>query len=141
MSKKWFSKWFSKAEEEIEEEEEEIRFKSLEHQSGWILYSVDKAGIINMDFDFKSDKLSNEHFSELFHQINKGDLLENGLAFIKQSLEEDDRVLDLEDFNENTDILNELRGSIILNLLTQKEEEVVVKPTDIASIILKDEHK
>ena len=136
-----FKKWFSKAEKEIEVEEKESPFKSLENQSGWIVYSVDQEGIINMDFDFKSDKLSNEHFSELFHQINKGDLLENGLAFIRQSLEEDDRSSDFEEFNENTDILNKLRGNIFLDLLTQNKEKVVVKPTDIANTILKDEHK
>ena len=79
-------KWFGKAEKEIEVEEKETLFKPLEDQSGWIVYSVDQDGIINMDFDFKSDKLSNEHFSELFHQINKGDLLENGLAFIRHTL-------------------------------------------------------
>lgn len=137
-----FKKWFSKAEKEIEAEEKETPFKPLEDQSGWIVYSVDQDGIINMDFDFKSDKLSNEHFSELFHQINNGDLLENAISFIKQSLEDDDRSSDFEEFNENIDILNKLRGNILLDLLTQNEEEkVVVKPTDIAKIILKDEHK
>ena len=135
-----FKKWLGKKEEEIEEKE--TPFKSLEDQSGWIVYSVDQDGIINMDFDFKSDKLSNEHFSELFHQINNGDLLENAISFIKQSLEDDDRSSDFEEFNDNVDILNKLRGNLLLDLLTQNEEEkVVVKPTDIASIILKDELK
>ena len=135
-----FKKWLGKKEEEIEEKE--TPFKSLEDQSGWIVYSVDQDGIINMDFDFKSDKLSNEHFSELFYQINNGDLLENAISFIKQSLEDDDRSPDFEEFNDNVDILNKLRGNLLLDLLTQNEEEkVVVKPTDIASIILKDELK
>ena len=135
-----FKKWLGKKEEKIEEKE--TSFKSLEDQSGWIVYSVDQDGIINMDFDFKSDKLSNEHFSELFHQINNGDLLENAISFIKQSLEDDDRSPDFEEFNDNVDILNKLRGNLLLDLLTQNEEEkVVVKPTDIAKIILKDEHK
>ena len=137
-----FKKWISKAEKEIEVEEKESPFKSLEDQSGWIVYSVDQEGIINMDFDFKGDNTSNEHFSELFHQINNGDLLENAISFIKQSLEDDDRSSDFEGFNDNIDILNKLRGNLLLDLLTQNEEEkVVVKPTDIAKIILKDEHK
>ena len=134
-----FKKWLGKKEEEIEEKE--TPFKSLEDQSGWIVYSVDQDGIINMDFDFKSDKLSNEHFSELFHQINNGDLLENAISFIKQSLEDDDRSSDFEEFNDNIDILNKLRGNLLLDLLTQNKEKVVVKPTDIANTILKDEHK
>lgn len=134
-----FKKWLGKKEEKIEEKE--TSFKSLEDQSGWIVYSVDQDGIINMDFDFKSDKLSNEHFSELFHQINNGDLLENAISFIKQSLEDDDRSSDFEEFNDNIDILNKLRGNLLLDLLTQNKEKVVVKPTDIASIILKDELK
>ena len=134
-----FKKWLGKKEEKIEEKE--TSFKSLEDQSGWIVYSVDQDGIINMDFDFKSDKLSNEHFSELFHQINNGDLLENAISFIKQSLEDDDRSSDFEEFNDNVDILNKLRGNLLLDLLTQNKEKVVVKPTDIANTILKDEHK
>ena len=134
-----FKKWLGKKEEKIEEKE--TSFKSLEDQSGWIVYSVDQDGIINMDFDFKSDKLSNEHFSELFHQINNGDLLENAISFIKQSLEDDDRSSDFEEFNDNIDILNKLRGNLLLDLLTQNKEKVVVKPTDIANTILKDEHK
>ena len=134
-----FKKWLGKKEEKIEEKE--TSFKSLEDQSGWIVYSVDQDGIINMDFDFKSDKLSNEHFSELFHQINNGDLLENAISFIKQSLEDDDRSSDFEEFNDNIDILNKLRGNLLLDLLTQNKEKVVVKPTDIANTILKDELK
>ena len=134
-----FKTWFSKTEEV--EIEEEVQSSSLEGQAGWIVYSVDKDGMINMDFDFKSDKLSNEHFSELFHQINKGDLLKNALAFIEQTLEDSDRILELEDFNDNIEILDKLRNNIFLDLLTQEEEEVVVKPTDIARNILKDEHK
>jgi len=134
-----FKKWFNKRKEV--EIEEEIQSSSLEDQAGWIVYSVDEDGMINMDFDFKSDKLSNEHFSEMFHQINKGDLLKNALAFIEQTLEDSDRILELEDFNDNIEILDKLRNNIFLDLLTQEEEEVVVKPTDIARNILKDEHK
>ena len=136
-----FKKWFSKAEKEIEVEEKENPFKPLKDQSGWIVYSVDEDGIISMDFDFKSDKLSNEHFSELIHQINNGDLLENSLSFIKKSLEDDDRMSDFEDFDENIEILNKLRNNLFIDILTKNQEEVVVKPTDIARTILKDEHK
>ena len=136
-----FKKWFSKAEKEIEVEEKETPFKPLEDQSGWIVYSVDEDGIINMDFDFSGDKLSNEHFSEMFHQINKGDLLENALSFIKQTLEDDDRTTDLENFNDNIEILEKLRNNVILDFLIEGSEEVVVKPTDIANNILKDQHK
>jgi len=143
MLKKWFSKSSKNIEEtpvenaDVEEPEE----GSLESQSGWIIYTVDDDGLINMDFDFNNDYKSNENFSELFHQLNKGDLLENGLSFIKKTLELQGRDSDLKDFNENTEILNKVRGNIFLDLLTQGEEEVVVKPTDIAKNILKDEHK
>ena len=143
MLKKWFSKSSKNIEEtpvenaDVEEPEE----GSLESQSGWIIYTVDDDGLINMDFDFNNDYKSNENFSELFHQLNKGDLLENGLSFIKKTLELQGRESDLKDFNENTEILNKVRGNIFLDLLTQGEEEVVVKPTDIAKNILKDEHK
>ncbi len=134
-----FKKWFNKT-EEVETQEETQSF-SLEDQAGWIVYSVDEDGIINMDFEFNSDKLSNEHFSEMFHQINKGDLLENALSFIKQTLEDDNRTIDLEDFNDNIETLEKIRNNVILDFLTQGSEEVVVKPTDIANNILKDQHK
>jgi len=138
-----FKKWFNKTEEvETQEEiQEETQSSNLEDQAGWIVYSVDEDGIINMDFDLKSDKLSNEHFSEMFHQINKGDLLENALSFIKQTLEDDDRTTDLENFNDNIEILEKLRNNVILDFLIEGSEEVVVKPTDIANNILKDQHK
>jgi len=51
---------------------------------------------------------------------------------------------DLEEFDENTEVLKKMRNSIFLDLLnkrSEKSEEVVVKPTDIAKLILKDEHK
>ena len=138
-----FKKWFNKTEEvETQEEiQEETQSSNLEDQAGWIVYSVDEDGIINMDFDFSGDKLSNEHFSEMFHQINKGDLLENALSFIKQTLEDDDRTTDLENFNDNIEILEKLRNNVILDFLIEGSEEVVVKPTDIANNILKDQHK
>jgi len=134
-----FKRWFNKTEEV--ETQEETQSSNLEDQAGWIVYSVDEDGIINMDFDFSSDKLSNEHFSEMFHQINKGDLLENALSFIKQTLEDDDRTTDLENFNDNIEILEKLRNNVILDFLIEGSEEVVVKPTDIANNILKDQHK
>ena len=86
---------------------------------------------------------SNELFSEMFHQVNSGQLMETGTTFIEDSLKE----LDLkvaEDFIENVEILEKLKDNIFLNAITKApeissanpKEEVVVKPSDIAKSVL-----
>ena len=136
-----FKKWFSRTPKETKETKEAILLNSLQDQLGWIIFSVDNDGTINMDFDFGTDKRSNENFSELFDQINNGDLLKTSIAFIQSSLKQQERMSDLEEFNENTEVLKKMRNDILSDLLTQENEEVVVKPTDIAKLILKDEDK
>ena len=136
-----FKKWFSRTPKETKETKEAILLNSLQDQLGWIIFSVDNDGTINMDFDFGTDKRSNENFSELFDQINNGDLLKTSVAFIQSSLKQQERMSDLEEFNENTEVLKKMRNDILSDLLTQENEEVVVKPTDIAKLILKDEDK
>ena len=43
--------------------------------------------------------------------------------------------------NDYIETLEKIRNNVILDFLTQGSEEVVVKPTDIANNILKDQHK
>lgn len=139
-----FKKWFNRTSKKTAEEDS-LLGKQLESQTGWIIFSVDNDGIINMDFDFATGKRSNELFSELFDQINNGDLLKTSTSFIQEALKQDERMSDLEEFNENTEVLKKMRNSIFSDLLDaqrdEKNGEVVVKPTDIARLILKDEHK
>ena len=65
-------KWFNKASKKTKEtaKENSLLNEGLEGQTGWIIFSVDAGGIINMDFDFTTGKEYNELFSELFDQIN-----------------------------------------------------------------------
>ena len=139
-----FKKWFNRTSKKTTKEDALLN-KGLESQTGWIIFSVDNDGIINMDFDFTTGKKSNELFSELFDQINNGDLLKTSTSFIQESLKQQERMSDLEEFNENTELLKKIRNHVFLDLLdaqkSEKNEEVVVKPTDIAKLILKDEHK
>jgi hypothetical protein len=139
-----FKKWFNRTSKKTAEEDS-LLGKQLESQTGWIIFSVDNDGIINMDFDFATGKRSNELFSELFDQINNGDLLKTSTSFIQEALKQNERMSDLEEFNENTEVLKKMRNSIFSDLLDaqrdEKNGEVVVKPTDIARLILKDEHK
>ena len=139
---KWFNKTSKKAKEAIKESLPVN--EGLQDQSGWIVFAVDGDGTINMDFDFVTGKESNEMFSEMFDQINNGDLLKTSTNFIRESLKQRERMSDLEEFDENTEVLKKMRNNIFLDLLSkgsEKSEEVVVKPTDIAKLILKDEHK
>ena len=110
---------------------------------------MDDEGIISLDFGFDTDSAkSNELFSEMFHQLNSGQLMETGISFISNALEKIESKAS-EDFIENIEILEQLKDNIFLNAITRtpeinlpsSKEEVVVKPTDIASTILKDEHK
>ncbi len=118
--------------------------RPIEDATGYLLFSVDKEGVIGLDFGFDMESTeSNELFSEMFHQVNSGQLMETGTTFIEDSLKE----LDLkvaEDFIENVEILEKLKDNIFLNAITKTpeissanpKEEVVVKPSDIAKSVL-----
>lgn len=138
-----FKKLLSKLKKEKTEEK-----IPLEDTSGYLLFTVDDEGIIGLDFGFDTESAkSNELFSEMFHQLNSGQLMETGTSFITDTLERIEPKA-AEDFIENVEILEQLKDNVFLNAITRTpeispptfKEEVVVKPTDIASILLKDEH-
>ena len=139
-----FKKLLSKLKKEKTEEK-----ITLEDTSGYLLFTVDDEGIISLDFGFDTESAkSNELFSEMFHQLNSGQLMETGTSFITDTLERTESKA-AEDFIENVEILEQLKDNVFLNAITRTpeispptfKEEVVVKPTDIASIIFKDELK
>jgi len=118
--------------------------RPIEDASGYLLFSVDKEGIIGLDFGFDMESTeSNELFSEMFHQLNSGELMKTGTTFIEDSLKELDPKV-AEDFIENIEILEKLKDNIFLNAITKTpeissanpKEEVVVKPSDIAKSVL-----
>ena len=138
-----FKKLLSKLKKEKTEEK-----IPLEDTSGYLLFTVDDEGIIGLDFGFDTESAkSNELFSEMFHQLNSGQLMETGTSFITDTLERIEPKA-AEDFIENIEILEQLKDNVFINAITRTpeispptfKEEVVVKPTDIASILLKDEH-
>ena len=138
-----FKKLLSKLKKEKTEEK-----IPLEDTSGYLLFTVDDEGIIGLDFGFDTESAkSNELFSEMFHQLNSGQLMETGTSFITDTLEKIEPKA-AEDFIENVEILEQLKDNVFINAITRTpeisppsfKEEVVVKPTDIASILLKDEH-
>ena len=138
-----FKKLLSKLKKEKTEEK-----IPLEDTSGYLLFTVDDEGIIGLDFGFDTESAkSNELFSEMFHQLNSGQLMKTGTSFITDTLERIEPKA-AEDFIENVEILEQLKDNVFLNAITRTpeispptfKEEVVVKPTDIASILLKDEH-
>ena len=138
-----FKKLLSKLKKEKTEEK-----IPLEDTSGYLLFTVDDEGIIGLDFGFDTESAkSNELFSEMFHQLNTGQLMETGISFITDTLERIEPKA-AEDFIENVEILEQLKDNVFINAITRTpeispptfKEEVVVKPTDIASILLKDEH-
>ena len=134
---------FKKLMSKFKKEKEEIK-RPIEDASGYLLFTVDKEGIIGLDFGFDiKSKESNELFSEMFHQLNSGQLMETGTVFIEDSLKETDLKAS-EDFIENIEILEQLKDNVFLNAITRTpeissantREEVVVKPSDIAKSVL-----
>ena len=88
----------------------------LEDTSGYLLFTVDDEGIIGLDFGFDTESAkSNELFSEMFHQLNTGQLMETGISFITDTLERIEPKA-AEDFIENVEILEQLK---IMYLLMQ----------------------
>lgn len=134
---------FKKLVSKLKKEKDEPK-RPVEDATGYLLFTVDNEGIIGLDFGFdKSSTESNELFSEMFHQLNTGQLMETGATFIEESLKEVDPKI-AEDFTENIEILEKLKDNIFLNAVTRTpeissgnpKEEVVVKPSDIAKTVL-----
>ena len=134
---------FKKLVSKFKKEKDEPK-RPIEDATGYLLLTVDKEGIIGLDFGFdKSSTESNELFSEMFYQLNTGQLMDTSFAFIKESLKELDPEI-AEDFTENIEILEKLKDNIFLNAVTRTpeissgnpKEEVVVKPSDIAKSVL-----
>lgn len=134
---------FKKLVSKLKKEKDEPK-RPIEDATGYLLFTVDNEGIIGLDFGFnKSSTESNELFSEMFHQLNTGQLMETGATFIEESLKEVDPKI-AEDFTENIQILEKLKDNIFLNAVTRTpeissgnpKEEVVVKPSDIAKSVL-----
>ena len=134
---------FKKLVSKLKREKDEPK-RPIEDATGYLLFTVDNEGIIGLDFGFdKGSTESNELFSEMFHQLNTGQLMETGATFIEESLKEVDPKI-AEDFTENIEILEKLKDNIFLNAVTRTpeissgnpKEEVVVKPSDIAKSVL-----
>ena len=134
---------FKKLVSKFKKEKDEPK-RPIEDATGYLLLTVDKEGIIGLDFGFdKSSTESNELFSEMFYQLNTGQLMDTSFAFIEESLKGLDPEI-AEDFTENIEILEKLKDNIFLNAVTRTpeissgnpKEEVVVKPSDIAKSVL-----
>ena len=134
---------FKKLMSKFKKEKPEAK-RPIEDATGYLLFSVDKEGVIGLDFGFDMESTeSNELFSEMFHQLNSGELMKTGTTFIEDSLKELDPKV-AEDFIENIEILEKLKDNIFLNAITKTpeissanpKEEVVVKPSDIAKSVL-----
>ena len=98
---------FKKLVSKLKKEKDEPK-RPIEDATGYLLFTVDNEGIIGLDFGFdKSSTESNELFSEMFHQLNTGQLMETGTAFIEESLKELDPNI-AEHFTENIEILEKL---------------------------------
>jgi len=131
-----FKKLFSKNKKE--------KTKKGKDPKVFLLYSVDEDGIIDLDFKFDVDSLqSNELFSEMFHQLNNGQLLETSITFIYKTLKQIDSNA-ANEFSESIEILDKISNNIILNNIARTPEvnlshindDVVVKPSDIAKSVL-----
>ena len=116
--------------------EEELKGKAVASMR----YVVDKEGTVYLDFFWDGDTFddANESFSILFSQINSGDLLEDSVKFIGETLKENDNEEEFTKFFTNLMEIQQAKIIETLGTIAEKsEEEVVVKPTDIASHVFK----
>ena len=130
--------WFKKKpkKEKTSRIEEELKGKAVASMR----YVVDKEGTVYLDFFWDGDTFddANESFSILFSQINAGDLLEDSVKFIGETLKENDNEEEFTKFFTNLMEIQQAKIIETLGTIAEKsEEEVVVKPTDIASHVFK----
>ena len=130
--------WFKKKpkKEKTSRIEEELKGKAVASMR----YVVDKEGTVYLDFFWDGDTFddANESFSILFSQINSGDLLEDSVKIIGETLKENDNVEEFTKFFTNLMEIQQAKIIETLGTIAEKsEEEVVVKPTDIASHVFK----
>ena len=130
--------WFKKKpkKEKTSRIEEELKGKAVASMR----YVVDKEGTVYLDFFWDGDMFddANESFSILFSQINSGDLLEDSVKFIGETLKENDNEEEFTKFFTNLMEIQQAKIIETLGTIVEKnEEEGVVKPTDIASHVFK----
>ena len=130
--------WFKKKpkKEKTSRIEEELKGKAVASMR----YVVDKEGTVYLDFFWDGDTFddANESFSILFSQINSGDLLEDSVKFIGETLKENDNEEEFTKFFTNLMEIQQAKIIETLGTIAEKsEEEVVVKPTDKASHVFK----
>ena len=130
--------WFKKKpkKEKTSRIEEELKGKAVASMR----YVVDKECTVYLDFFWDGDTFddANESFSILFSQINSGDLLEDSVKFIGETLKENDNEEEFTKFFTNLMEIQQAKIIETLGTIVEKnEEEVVVKPTDIASHVFK----
>ena len=130
--------WFKKKpkKEKTSRIEEELKGKAVASMR----YVVDKEGTVYLDFFWDGDTFddANESFSILFSQINSVDLLEDSVKFIVETLKENDNEEEFTKFFTNLMEIQQAKIIETLGTIAEKsEEEVVVKPTDIASHVFK----
>jgi len=131
----WFKKKDKKTnrigpEEILDEELEGLVTASLK-------YVVGIDGIVYVQFFWDSDTRddANETFADLFSKINNGDLFESTIGFIESSLREEGQEDEFARFFSK--VLENQREKIeplldSLGINEKSDDEVVVKPTDVA---------
>lgn len=130
-------KWFKKKDKQKKIGPEQILNSELD---GLVVasmqYVVGIDGTIYLQFSWDDDvnDNANEAFSALFSQINSGDLLEQSMIFIEETLREQGQEKEFRTFYDNVLENQRVRIQPILDSLEMEQmtsDEVVVKPTDI----------
>mgnify|MGYP003628848531 CR=1 FL=1 len=135
---KWFKNRFKKKEKKSSIETE-LKGKAVASMR----YVTDIEGVVYLDFMWDRDVSSNasEAFSVLFSQINGGDLLEESIKFIGETLIEKGEEEEFTQFFSNVMEIQQAKIEPLLDTLNTNGEksgdEVVVKPTDIASHVFR----
>ena len=113
--------------------EDDLKGKVL----GSMRYVVGLDEVIYLDFYWDNDvnPKASEAFSELFYKINSGELLASSIDFIRETCEEEEKIGEYIRFYSSMMELQRADLAPLIESLEQEEEEkndeVVVKPTDV----------
>tara|TARA_R100001244_G_scaffold64447_1_gene53345 strand:+ start:524 stop:949 length:426 start_codon:yes stop_codon:yes gene_type:complete len=135
---KWFRNRFKK-----KEKKSAIETGLKDKTVASMRYLVDEEGTVYIDFFWDNNLYpnANEAFSVLFSQINAGDLLEESVKFIGDTLTEKGEEEEFTQFFSNLMEIQHSKIKPLLDMLNtnseKAEDKVVVKPTDIASHVFR----
>jgi len=131
----WFKKKKKKNEQEIKPSDHQKEFNGLAVASMRYVVGVDSVIYLEFYWDEDADDDAIHVFTDLFSQINNGELLDSSVEFIKETLDSDGEGHKFNTFYLPLIELQKAKIEPLLEAIGSQnitiKDEVVVKPTDL----------